>query len=143
MAGGWLLLPLLYGPAYKASVAPLMILLPGVLAMSHYKVLTSNFTSRNRQQVSILAASVALALNFGLDWLLIRPWGVIGAAVASTTGYAAAGLILLVFFLRESGLAWQEAVLAKPYELATYWQRAKARAQMQAAFRRKSACGDE
>lgn len=118
---GWLLVPLVYGSVYRATVPPLLILLPGVVSMAIYKVLTRNFTSRGRQQVSILASSVALALNVGLDWLLIPQWGVVGAATASTAGYTAAGVVLLAFFLRDSRLTWQQVLLPVWSELIGHW----------------------
>ncbi len=117
LAVSWFFVPLIYGSAYRASVAPLLILLPGVMSMGIYKVLTRNFTSRNRQQISILAAGVALLLNVSLALALIPLWGVVGAATASTVGYTAAGVVLLFFFLRDSGLPWQEALLPKKDEL--------------------------
>ena len=127
----WFLVPLVYGLAYRATVPPLLILLPGALSMCLYKVLSRNFTSRNRQQFSILASSTALALNLGLGWILIPQWGVVGAATASTVGYAAAGIVLLVFFLRDSRLPWQNVLLPRWGELTGHWQWAKARFQDQ------------
>lgn len=126
LALGWLFVPLVYGPAYRATVPPFLILLPGVMAMVIYKVLTRSFTSQNRLQVPILAASAALMLNFGLDWLLVPRWGVVGAAIASTVGYAAAGTVLLAFFLREFGLDWREVLLPKLDELIGHLRWAKA-----------------
>jgi O-antigen/teichoic acid export membrane protein len=117
LSAGWILVPTLYGPAYQATIPPLVILLPGVLSMSLYKVLTRNYSSRGRQQMSILASGLALVVNVGLNWWLIPLWGVIGAATASTTGYTLAGTVLLILFLRDSGLSWQEALLPRWHEL--------------------------
>jgi len=121
LAVSWLFVPLVYGPVYRATIPPLLILLPGVMSMAIYKVLTRNFTSRNKQQLSILASGVALTLNFGLDWVLIPLWGVVGAAVASTVGYTAAGVVLLAFFLRESGLPWRTVLLPRWSEMIGHW----------------------
>lgn len=127
LAVSWFLVPLVYGPAYRATVPPLLILLPGVLSMGLYKVLSRNFTSRNQQQVSILASSAALTLNAVLDLLLIPQWGVVGAAMASTAGYTAAGVVLLAFFLHGSRLPWQKVLLPVKDEWIGHWQWAKAR----------------
>jgi O-antigen/teichoic acid export membrane protein len=123
LAASWLFVPLVYGAPYRASVLPLLILLPGVISMGIFKVLTRNFTSRNRQQISILASSVALALIISLNLILIPRWGVEGAAFASTIGYTAAGMVLLTFFLRDSKLLWQEVLLPRRSELVghLYW----------------------
>ena len=122
LALGWLFVPLVYGAAYRATVPPLLVLLPGVLSMVIYKVLARSFTSRNLLQVPILAAGIALTLNVGLDWLFIQRWGVVGAAIASTVGYAAAGVVLLTFFLRDSRLLWQEVLLPRWDELVGHWR---------------------
>lgn len=114
-------LPLFYGAAYRASYLPLLVLLPGIIWMGGYKVLARDFASRDRQQITILAALAAFILIAGLDLLLIPLWGTLGAALASTTGYTAAGLILLVFFIRESGIPARTVLLIQPDELRVYW----------------------
>ena len=126
MAGlSWFLVPLIYGAAYVSSVQPLLILLPGIVFMGIYKVLTRNYSSRNRQQVSIVAAVTALIINVILNLILIPRWGVAGAALASTLGYTSAGLTLLAFFIKDSGFSWTEVLLPKGAELLGHVQWAK------------------
>jgi len=124
-ATSWFLVPLVYGPVYRATVPPLLILFPGVVCLTAFKVLTRNFTSRNRQQSAILTSCIALTLNVGLDWLLIPRWGIAGAAIASTIGYISAGVLLLALFVRDSGLPWQDVLLPRWAELVGHWQWAK------------------
>jgi O-antigen/teichoic acid export membrane protein len=122
----WFLVPFIYGAAYAASVVPLLILLPGIVVMGIYKVVTRNFSSRDRQQVSILAAFLALSMNVALNVVLIPIWGVSGAALASTLAYSSAGLIMLFAFQRESQLPWSEILLPRVSELTGHlrWARA-------------------
>jgi O-antigen/teichoic acid export membrane protein len=122
---GWWLVPILYGQAYRASSLPLLILLPGIVAMAVYKILTRNYSSRNRQEVSIAAAFTALGLNVGLNIVLIPALGVPGAALASTLAYTTAGGLMLIFFSRETGLGWQDLLLPRAGELNGHWQWAK------------------
>ncbi len=117
---GLLGIPLLYGEQYTPATTPLVFLLPGTMLMTLYKVLVRNFSSRNRQQVSILAAIVGLGLNAVLDWLLIPHLGIVGAALGSTLAYAGAGLSLLWAFRRESGLRWSESLWLRRSDLARY-----------------------
>jgi O-antigen/teichoic acid export membrane protein len=128
---GWLLVPAIYGTPYQASVLPLLILMPGVIFMAIYKVLTRNFTSRDRQQVSILAAFLAMLSNVGLNLILIPLYGVPGAAFASTLSYSLAGILLLIFFTRETGIAWSEILLPKRTELAGHLRWAKSAVEVQ------------
>jgi O-antigen/teichoic acid export membrane protein len=106
-------IPLLYGEPFRHSIGPLLILLPGVLLMAVYQILTRNFTSRAKQEVNILAALTALVLNVGLNWVLIPPYGIEGAAVAHAVSYGTAAVILLVVFVRESGRSLREVLLIR------------------------------
>jgi O-antigen/teichoic acid export membrane protein len=103
VAGGPFAIRLLYGRAYLEAIRPMLLMLPGIVALSLYLLLTRNFTSRNRQQVNIVAATAALVINVGLNWVLIPRWGIAGAAVSTAVSYSTAALILLVVFARESG----------------------------------------
>lgn len=130
-AVSWLVIPLFYGPAYLPALVPLFILLPGILTMAVYKVLTRNFSSRNRQQMSILAAGVALALNVVLSVMVIPRYGIGGAAVSSLISYTIASAILLVAFLRDSGLNWRDVLVIRRDDLVRYgalFERARERA---------------
>ncbi|MCR4407753.1 MAG: oligosaccharide flippase family protein [Anaerolineae bacterium] len=117
---GWVVIPLFYGPAYLPALIPLFILLPGILNMAVYKVLTRNFSSRDRQQMSILAAAVALILNVGLNLVVIPRYGIGGAAASSLISYTVSAAILLIAFLRDSGLSWRETLVIRRDDLARY-----------------------
>jgi len=117
---GWVVVPLFYGPAYLPALVPLFILLPGILSMAVYKVLTRNFSSRDRQQMSILAAAVALILNVGLNLVVIPRYGIGGAAASSLVSYTASSAVLLVAFLRDSGLSWRETLVIRREDWARY-----------------------
>lgn len=113
-------IPLLYGADYVPAIAPLVALGPGIVAMSLYKVLTRNFSSRDRQQVSVLIAVVGLTLNVVLDALLIPRLATVGAALASSCAYSAMGLALLLAFRWESRLSWREILQPRRDDLVRY-----------------------
>jgi O-antigen/teichoic acid export membrane protein len=117
------LVQLLYGQAYSGAVRPMLLMLPGVVMLSLYLLLTRNFTGRNRQQVNIVAACVALGANVGLNSFLIPRYGIAGAAVSTSVSYGIAALILLVMFVRESGHTVAETLLVRPAELARHLRR--------------------
>jgi O-antigen/teichoic acid export membrane protein len=119
-AVGGVVVPLFYGPAYLPALAPFFILLPGILSMAVYKVLTRNFSSRDRQQMSILAAAGALVLNVGLNVVVIPHYGIGGAATSSLISYTTSSAILLIAFLRDSGLGWRDALVIRRDDLARY-----------------------
>ncbi len=123
---GPLVIRVLYGPRFAEAVRPMLIMLPGIVMMSLYMILTRNFTSRNRQGVNMIAAGVALGVNFGLNCLLIPRWGISGAAFSTAVSYSLAALMLLVMFVRESGHSLRQTLLVGRAEISEYAQRARA-----------------
>jgi O-antigen/teichoic acid export membrane protein len=116
---GGIVVRLLFGARFEAAIQPMRLLLPGAVMMSLYLILTRNFTSRNRQQVNIVAAVGALTLNVGLAWVLIPRLGIAGAAISTTVSYSVAALVLLVMFVRESGYTIGQTVLVGRDDLGT------------------------
>jgi O-antigen/teichoic acid export membrane protein len=114
------LLPLIYGIKYLASIKPMIMLIPGAVVMSTYKVLARNFASRHKQQVSTLVVVVSLILNGGLNLLLIPRYGIVGAAISSTVAYFVSAVALLGAFLRDSGTSLYEIVFVQRSDLAMY-----------------------
>jgi len=107
----------LFGERFSDSVAPMLALLPGVVLMGQYLILTRNFTSRNRQEVNIAAAVTALAVNVGLNVLLIPRWGIVGAAASSVGSYGFASVVLMVAFCRVSGRPIWDLVVPRRSDL--------------------------
>jgi O-antigen/teichoic acid export membrane protein len=118
---------ILYGARYDNSMLPMIVLLPGIMMMALYGILTRNFTSRGKQQINIIAAGTALALNAGLNWVVIPRYGIIGAAACNGVSYSVASLILLTAFVRESGISWSDTLIVKKDELVELFQRARQR----------------
>lgn len=114
------LLPFFYGERYTPAITPMFMMLPGIIMISMYQILTRNFTSRNRQQVNIFAASIALAINCLLNVLLIPRFGIAGAAASTAVSYTIASTILLVAFVRESGASVRQTVMVGGADLAMY-----------------------
>jgi O-antigen/teichoic acid export membrane protein len=117
---GGLAIRVLFGQRYLGAIPPLLVMLPGIVMISLYLILTRNFTSRNRQGVNIVAALAALSINVGLNIVLIPRWGISGAAFSTAVSYSAAALILLVMFVRESGYTIRQTILVRPSELGGY-----------------------
>jgi O-antigen/teichoic acid export membrane protein len=114
------LLTLLYGERYAPAIPPMVLMLPGIIMISLYQILSRNFTSRNRQQVNIVAAVVALGVNVALALALIPRFGIAGAAVSTAVSYTLAALILLATFVHESGASVRATIVIRAADLATY-----------------------
>jgi O-antigen/teichoic acid export membrane protein len=117
---GGIAIRVLYGEAYAGAIAPMMLMLPGIVMLSLYLLLTRNFTSRNRQEVNIAAAGTALAVNVALNAVLIPRLGISGAAISTAVSYSLAAVILLVVFRRESGTSFGDTLVVRRHDFAGY-----------------------
>ena len=117
VAFGPFAIPLLFGSKFRGAIAPMLVLLPGIVMMSLYLILSRNFTSRNRQQINIVAAGLALSINIGSNLWFIPHYGIVGAAASSCISYGVAALVLLVAFLRDSGVSLPSVVWLSPAEV--------------------------
>ena len=113
---------LFYGQRYAPAIPPMFMMLPGIIMISLYQILSRNFTSRNRQQINIVAAGVALVVNATSNLILIPRLGIVGAALSTAISYSLAALILLTVFVRESGGSVRKTVLVGADDLARYPQ---------------------
>ncbi|MCR4407756.1 MAG: flippase [Anaerolineae bacterium] len=116
VAGG-LLIPILYGAAYLEAVRPMLILLPGAVVITVYKVVVRDFISRDRQKVPILTAILGLMANLVFNLVLIPEFGINGSALAATLSYSIITGVLLLVFVAESGLRLCEVVLVQRSDL--------------------------
>lgn len=79
---------LYYGPQYVAATVPLLILLPGTIAFSAARPLQAIAQGSGRLRALAVAMGAAAVLNVALNALLIPRYGMTGAAIATSTGYA-------------------------------------------------------
>jgi O-antigen/teichoic acid export membrane protein len=116
------MITLWYGRPYAPAGAPLPWAAVGVIAMSIFVTLTRDFTSRGRQQINIVAGTMALAANVAMNVFLIPALGIVGAAIATAISYSGACVLLLVFYCLESGISWIDVLIAKPEDIRFYWE---------------------
>jgi O-antigen/teichoic acid export membrane protein len=81
------LLPLLYGPAFRAAIVPTWILLVGMAGGAVYGVLTAFLSGIGRPGLTSIAQGAGLAVTVALDLTLIPHLGIVGASIASTLSY--------------------------------------------------------
>ena len=94
----------LYSDVYNPSVAPLLLLLPGVAIFSIVRVLYNDLAGRGRPGVGSAITGFGLIATIGLDLLLIPSWGIVGAAIASSASYCMSALIAVFIFRALTGI---------------------------------------
>ena len=116
----------LYGPAFSPAYLPFFILLPGMWFLGTAQVAASDLRGRERPGTSSLLAGLAVVVTVVLDLILIPPFGVVGAAIASLSAYTAFGIASLVVLARVSGIGLRALVVPTRAELVAYPRAARA-----------------
>lgn len=102
------------------SVTPLIVLLPGTAFLSLGGVLANDFVGRGKQLMNSFAAILTLIMNVPLNFILIPIWGISGASAASSFSYCAGTAVMVVEFLRITGMKPAEVLLPRVGDLKAY-----------------------
>ena len=105
---GALLLPVVFGDAFRASIVPFLILAPGAIGFLVMRVFSSALMGAALPGRSSVPPMAALVTGVVLDLVLMPPYGAIGAAVASTAAFAAGGIAGIVLYRRVDRFALRE-----------------------------------
>ncbi|MEP2058221.1 MAG: flippase [Maribacter litoralis] len=92
---------LFYGEAFAESSSVLMILVPGVLLLTFYKILNTDLHGKGKPWVAIKAMLPGLVINVILNLYLVPVYGSNGAAISSTISYSIAALIFILIYSKE------------------------------------------
>lgn len=87
-------------PAFDAALPAFYLLLPGVVALSLVKVLSSYLAGLAMTAWMSYVNVAALAVNVVANLILIPPFGILGAAVASLVSYSASAIAFSVLVAR-------------------------------------------
>lgn len=125
---------LLVLPSFTGSMAPLVILLPGIVSLSLSKVLSGYISGLGRPGAATIAAAIAMVVNLVANLLLVPIAGISGAAAASLISYTLHAVIMAAFASRVSGLPMRAFIVPGRAEAArvllvwrTLWARATQR----------------
>ncbi len=83
----------------SASVVPLLI--GGSILYGAYMIIRIGVNRSGRTQFTPVVAAAAMAVNVGLNFVLIPAWGIVGAGVSTVIGYST--LLLLAWFNAQAG----------------------------------------
>jgi len=114
------LIRILFGYDFLPSVVPLLILLPGIIALSGAKTLTADLAGRGKPQFGTYASFISLGINVPLNLYFIPKWGISGAAFASSVAYIVATFIIIIFFIKISKKSWVDVLLIKKKDFQYY-----------------------
>lgn len=110
----------LYSATFLPAVQPFQILLPGIVALSVWRLLASDLAGRGRPMLNTYITGVAVVMNVVLNVLWIPKYGIVGAAWASTISYGFTLFITLFFYCRLTGNSWIKVLLPQPGDWVLY-----------------------
>jgi len=93
-----------FGEEFRESIPQLRVLAFGGFGIVLLKLLGNALTAQGRPLRATAGVGVAFVATVALDIALIPPYGGLGAAIASTAAYSAAGLAIAVLFGRALGV---------------------------------------
>ena len=106
-----------YGEAYLPVVPALILLLPGVWALSIGKLLAVYLASENRPEIGAYTSLAVLIVTVVLDIVLIPTMGIAGAAIASSISYGVFSIIIAYVFMQMSHLPLKEILIIQRQDL--------------------------
>jgi O-antigen/teichoic acid export membrane protein len=117
---GTLIIVFAFGSKFTPAVTPMLVLLPGVCLLGLATVISGDLRGRERPGLSSVLAGGAALVTVTLDLLLIPPFGVIGAALASVLAYTLYGGVSVYALHRVSGLGVRALVVPTLDDLRLY-----------------------
>lgn len=105
---GPVLLPLVFGEAFQASVVPFLLLLPGTVGFAALRVFSNALVASGSPGLSSVGPLASLGVGLALDLVLIPPFGATGAAAAATAAFLVGGLIALLTYRSREPFRWRD-----------------------------------
>jgi O-antigen/teichoic acid export membrane protein len=114
------LVPPIFGSAFRPAVGLGLILLPGVALLGVANVLMATVVGRGRPEYSLAITIVTTPVTIALYLLLIPRFDATGAAVASTVSYTLSSVLAVVAYRRVTGRRVRDRLLPTRDDLADY-----------------------
>ncbi len=112
----------LFGPAFLPSATPFLILVPGFIAFSLWRVLAYGLLAQGFPQTYSLSAGLSFLIMLAGDFFLIPKFGIVGAAWASTAAYILATLVIVIIYMKRTGATLAGLALPRRSDLSTLGQ---------------------
>lgn len=96
-------IPLVFGSSYDGSVTIIQTILPGILMIIVFRILSGQLSGMGKPYVALMAFVPALLLNVALNYWLIPQYGGFGAAMSSNGSYLVGNIIYLLIYCKIVG----------------------------------------
>ncbi len=100
----------IFGAGFSAVNQVMWWLAPGVLVFNYALITGHYFSGTGKYYVNALASAVGLLVTIGLAFWLIPLYSIKGAAFTASISYTFTSALVLVWFIKESGLTLKSMV---------------------------------
>ncbi len=109
-----------FGATFDEMYIPFMLLIPGILFLSMHSIIAAFLGGKNKPLYNVISTGTGLVVVVLGDLLFIRIFGIKGAALVSTVGYATAFCVSLYLFFRKTSSGIKDILNADTFRLKTY-----------------------
>lgn len=117
------LIIILYGREFLPSFTPLLVSIPGAIALSVVKIITKYFAGIGKPEISTICTMAGFVSGGVAIYPFTKLWGMVGAALASNIGYFTFGFSCLFFFIKLSKMKPIEMITPKISDLVYLFDR--------------------
>jgi O-antigen/teichoic acid export membrane protein len=114
----WPAVPLLFGDDFKEAYVALVMLLPGIVALSISRALGNWLLRQDRPWVLAALGAAAFVVNAVLNVLLLPVMGIAGASLASSIAYVGLTAAMIAWGLPHARLSLREALVPSRDDIA-------------------------
>ncbi len=109
-AGAPWLIPWIWGKAFMPSIDLLRYILPGILFLSVFRIISSRLSGMGKPQIAIYVFLPSLVLNVALNYWWIPVYGTMGAVMATNVSYVLGAIAFLIVYARVVDMPLKEIV---------------------------------
>lgn len=107
------LIPLVFGEDFTPSVPILQWLLPGIILMVVFRLISGQIAGIGKPELTIYVFIPALIINILLNLLWVPEHGALGAAWATNVSYGFGSIVYLISYSRIAKVSLKEIILYK------------------------------
>lgn len=115
-------IPLLFGRDFTAAVPAALVLVVASALLSFNIILEEGLRGLGHPKAVMWAEILGLIVTGALLVLLLRPLGIMGAAIASLSAYSIVAIYLLIQAVRLTGLSLRRCLCPNLPEILTAWR---------------------
>jgi O-antigen/teichoic acid export membrane protein len=102
------IVPILFSEAATPIIPVVYIIMISDVIRNSARPFVPYFNGTNRPAIYSIATILSMLTSFGMMLLLLPPWGLIGASIATACSHLVMGIVLIVLFQKYSGMRFWE-----------------------------------